>query len=362
MKKINKSIIAVLLMTTVLSGCGNSSETSESRPKIKEMPTEQVSTTETSTETTTTEETTTNTTGTEETTETGSKSTTPPVSDKGNSGSQKPKVNNFTMSYIEDGYEYEEHYCFVPEEATELSDDINLGLITVDGKEFDITNLANAYGEEEIKNIFGEQAGLYTTERLIADKVFDDVCIARKGSPWREKFVFGENRGVEEVEVNQEVYGLAKSKGAYDFITAEYVNGWFRGLHSKCVAMNNSTGNIIEQITVNGEVKPFVEPTGRDTLFTENNDKLITYTDKNIAVGDGTTYGDIVAMFGTEPTYVDVDAGTGNIYTYRNSIVTVGFVTEYSANPNNLVEENLVEEEQERNGSSIVAVYMWLND
>lgn len=67
-------------------------------------------------------------------------------------------------------------------------------------------------------------------------------------------------------------------------------------------------------------------------------------------------------MFGTEPTYVDVDAGTGNIYTYRNSIVTVGFVTEYSANPNNLVEENLVEEEQERNGSSIVAVYMWLND
>lgn len=333
MKNFNKNIVAVLLMATALAGCGNGSETSENTPKIKEIPTEQVSTTEATTV-----------------------ATTIPIEDR------KSKVNNFTMSYIEDGYEYEEHYCFVPEEATELSDDINLGLITVDGKEFDITNLANAYGEEEIKNIFGEQAGLYTTERLIADKVFDDVCIARKGSPWREKFVFGENRGVEEVEVNQEVYGLAKSKGAYDFITAEYVNGWFRGLHSKCVAMNNSTGNIIEQITVNGEVKPFVEPTGRDTLFTENNDKLITYTDKNIAVGDGTTYGDIVAMFGTEPTYVDVDAGTGNIYTYRNSIVTVGFVTEYSANPNNLVEENLVEEEQERNGSSIVAVYMWLND
>lgn len=330
MKNFNKNIVAVLLMATVLSGCGNSPKT----------PTEQASITENTTVAETTEV------------------TTIPIEDR------KPKVNNFELTFEDDtesGFRTIQ-FCFVPEEATELSDDINLGLITVDGKEFDITNLADAYGEEEIKNVFGEQAGLYTTEQLIADKVFDDVYISPKGSPFREKFVFGENMGVEEVEVNRKVYGLAKSKGAYDFITVEYVNGWFRGLHSKCVAMNNSTGNIIEQITVNGEVKPFVEPTGRDTLFTENNDKLITYTDKNIAVGDGTTYGDIVAMFGAEPTYVDVDAGTGNIYTYRNSIVTVGFVTEYSANPNNLVEENLVEEEQERNSSPIVAVYMWLND
>lgn len=35
------------------------------------------------------------------------------------------------------------------EEATVISDDINLGLITVDGKEFDINELSNAYGEEK---------------------------------------------------------------------------------------------------------------------------------------------------------------------------------------------------------------------
>lgn len=329
MKNFNKNIVAVLLMATVLSGCGNSPKT----------PTEQASITENTTVAETTEV------------------TTIPIEDR------KPKVNNFTMSYIDEGLEFEHPYRFVPEEATELSDDINLGLITVDGKEFDITNLANAYGEEEIKNVFGEQAGLYTTERLIADKVFDDVYISPKGSPWEEKFVFGENMGVEEVEVNREVYGLAKSKGAYDFLTVEYVNGWFRGLHSKCVAMNNSTGNIIEQITVNGEVKPFVEPTGRDTLFTENNDKLITYTDKNVAVGDGTTYGDIVAMFGAEPIHIDNDAGAGHILTYRNSTVTVGFIREYPKYNPVLKGKDLEEMTQEEiNSLRIVAVYMWLND
>lgn len=60
-------------------------------------------------------------------------------------------------------------------------------------------------------------------------------------------------------------------------------------------------------------------------------------------------------MFGAEPTYVDVDFGVGNIYTYRNSTVTVGFVTEYSKKPENLNEE-------ERNSSPIVAVYQWLNE
>ena len=126
MKNFNKNIVAVLLMATALAGCGNGSETSENTPKIKEIPTEQVSTTEATTV-----------------------ATTIPIEDR------KPKVNNFTMSYIDEGVEFEHNYCFVPEEATELSDDINLGLITVDGKEFDITNLANAYGEEEIKNVFG---------------------------------------------------------------------------------------------------------------------------------------------------------------------------------------------------------------
>lgn len=305
MKKISKNIIAVLLMATALSGCKNS-------PKIQN----------------------------------GQTST--PIEDK------KPKVNQFTISYTYEGVKHKKYYCFVPEEATNLSDDINLGLITVDGKEFDITNLIDTYGEEEIKNIFGEQAGLYTTERLIADKVFDDVCIARKGSPFYSKFIFGENRNVEGIEVNQEVYGLSKSKGAYDFITIEYINGWFKELHSKCVAMNNLTDNNIEQITVNGKVMPFAEESP-DIQVTVNEDKLITYTDKNIAVGDGTTYGDIVAMFGAEPICVDVDADAGNIYTYRNSTVTVGFVTDYSADPENWIEE-------ERNSSPIVAVYMWLND
>lgn len=233
-----------------------------------------------------------------------------------------------------------------------MSDDINLGLITVDGKEFDITNLANAYGEEEINNIFSEQAGLYTTERLIADKVFEDVYIAFKGSPFYNKFIFGENKGVEEVEVNTEVYGLTKSKGAYDFITVEYVNGWFRGLHSKCLAKNSETSNCVEQITVNGEVKTFVEESP-DIQVTANKDKIITYTDKNIAMGDDTTYGDLVTMFGAEPTYVDVDAGSGTIFTYRNSTVTVGFVIRY-------YEDDLSKEEV--NSLPVVAVYMWLND
>lgn len=234
MKNFNKNIIAVLLMATALTGCGNSPKTPQGIPMttdIPQMPTEQASTPEATTVAETTEATT--------SAETTTVTTTIPIEDR------KPKVNKFTKSYTSAGAEFEHNYCFVPEEATDLSDDVNLGLITVDGKEFDIINLANAYEKEEIRNIFGEQAGLYATERLIADGIFDDVYIAEKGSPFREKFIFGENRGVEEIEVNQERYGLAKSKGAYDFITVEYVNGWFKGLHSKCLAMNNSSSHII---------------------------------------------------------------------------------------------------------------------
>lgn len=60
-------------------------------------------------------------------------------------------------------------------------------------------------------------------------------------------------------------------------------------------------------------------------------------------------------MFGAEPTHVDCDYGDRDIYAYRNSTVTVGFVTDYSKKPENLVVE-------ERNSSPIVAVYMWLNE
>lgn len=359
MRNFNTNIIAVLLMATALTSCGKSSET----PVKKEMSgipmsTEQVSTTEATTVAETETET------TEATTSASAETTTTPVATTIPIEDRKPKVNDFVMKYYGDGIEEIFDYCFVPKEATELSDDVNLGLITVDGKEFDITNLTNAYGDEEIRNIFNEQAGLYTTGQLIKDGVFDDVYIAFKASPYGDVFIFGENKGVEEIEVNQEKYGLAKSKGAYDFITVEYVNNWFRGLHSKCVAMNNPTGNTVEQITVNGEVKTFVEES-RDTQFTENSDKLITYTDKNVAIGDGTTYGDIVAMFGAEPIYVDSDAGAGHVLTYRNSTVTVGFVREYpknSLNPD--IRDKKFEDmsREELNSLRIVAVYQWLND
>ncbi|MDE5770114.1 MAG: hypothetical protein K2I06_00580 [Ruminococcus sp.] len=357
MKNFNKNIVAVLLMATALTSCGKSSET----PVKKEMSgipmsTEQVSTTEATTvaetETETTEATTS---ASAETTTTTPVATTIPIEDR------KPKVNDFTKKYYGDGIEEIFDYCFVPKEATEVSDDINLGLITVDGKEFDITNLANAYGDEEIRNIFNEQAGLYTTGQLIKDGVFDDVYIAFKASPLGEVFIFGENKNVEEIEVNQENYGIAKSKGAFDFITVEYVNNWFRGLHSKCMAMNGSGAG--EQITVNGEKKPFVTATGKDTMFTENIDNLITYTDKHIAIGDGTTYGDIVAMFGAEPIYVDSDAGAGHVCTYRNSTVTVGFVREHPRTNPVLKDKNFRDLTQEEiNSLRIVAVYQWLNE
>ena len=267
MKNFNKNIIAVLLMATLLSGCGNSSESAGKEMSEIPVSTEQVSATETTTvaETEPEAETTETTTSAETTTE--PVATTIPIEDR------KSKVNDFTMTYLDEGVERIFDYCFVPKEATKLSDDVNLGLITVDGKEFDITNLTNAYGQEEIQNVFGEQAGLYTTDQLIADGVFDDVYIAKKGSPYDDKFIFGENKGVEEIEVNQEKYGLAKSKGAYDFITVEYVNDWFRGLHSKSVAMNSSTASTVEQITINGEEMPFVE-SGAGTQFTENSDNV----------------------------------------------------------------------------------------
>lgn len=349
MKIFNKSIIAVLLMATALTGCGNSPKTPQGIPMttdIPQMPTEQASTPEATTVAEATEATT--------SAETTTVATTIPIEDR------KPKVNKLTRTYID----YEDNYCLVPEEATELSDDVNLGLITVDGKEFDIIELSNAYGEEEIGSIFGEQAGLYTTERLIADGIFDDVYIAMKGSPYRETFIFGENKGIEEIEVNQEKYGLAKSKGAYDFITVEYVNGWFRGLHSKCLAMNAPPSSV-EQITVNGEVKTFVDVVMGDPSpqLTTNEDKLITYTDKNIAIGDGTTYGDIVSMFGAEPTEVDADLGAGTIFAYRNSTVTVGFVRGYAEDNPNLKGKKFKDLSQEEiNSIPIVAVYQWLNE
>lgn len=350
MKNFNKNIVAVLLMATALTGCGSPEMSAESQKTPQEIPITQ----ESQTEVAVAEATEVITSASAETT---TVATTIPVEDR------KPKVNKFEHTYADDtesGFTTE-HYCFVPEEATDLSDDVNLGLITVDGKEFDITNLTNAYGDEEIRNIFNEQAGLYTTGQLISDGVFDDVNIAFKGSPFDDKFIFGENKGVEEIEVNQEKYGLAKSKGAYDFITVEYVNNWFRGLHSKCVAMNNPTGNTVEQITVNGEVKPFVERS-RDTQFTENSDKLITYTDKNVAIGDGTTYGDLVAIFGAEPIFVDSDS-IGHILTYRNSTVTVGFQREFPVDNPILKDKNFRDLTQEEiNSLRITGVYMWLNE
>ncbi len=354
MKKINKNIIAILLMATALTGCGDNQEMpAESSGTPTEIPV----TLESQTETTTVAETET----TEAITSTSTETTTTTVATTIHIEDKKPKINDFVMNYYGDGVETIYNYCFVPKEATELSDDVNLGLITVDGKEFDITNLTDTYGEEEIRNIFNEQTGLYTTGQLIKEGIFDDVDIAFKGSPFDDKFIFGENKGIEEIEVNQEKYGFSKSKGAYDFITVEYVNNWFRGLHSKCVAMNNPTGNVVEQITVNDEVKPFVE-ISRDTQFTENSDKFITHTDKNVAIGDGTTYGDIVAMFGAEPTFVDSDS-IGHILTYRNSTVTVGFQREFPVDNPILKDKDFYDLSQEElNSLRITGVYMWLNE
>lgn len=343
MKIFNKSVAAVLLMTAALTGCGNSegipAEIPESSSK-SEISAEQSSEAENTTVEETTEAPT--------SAETTAVATTVPIEDR------KPKVGHFTNNndYALNGAG---DYYFVPQEATDISDDINLGLITVDGKEFNITELSNAYGEEEIQNIFGEQAGLYTTDRLIADGVFDDIYTAKIGNPRFFKFIFGTNRvrWAEGVEVNQEAYGLPNYKGKYDFITVEYVNDWFRGFYSESVVRNNPASTV-EQITINGKEKPFVDVITIDPKFIPNNDGLITYTNKNIAVGRGTTYSDLVSMFGAEPTYVDYN-GVGNIYAYRNSTVTVGFVTKYSAELEDLVEE-------ERNNSSVVAIYMWLND
>lgn len=360
MKIFNKSVAAVLLMTAALTGCGNSegipAEIPESSSKAEMSATQETETEiqaeqSSEAENTTVEETTEAPTSAETT----AVATTVPIEDR------KEKVNQITRTYIEEGLEIEDHYYFVPQEATDISDDINLGLITVDGKEFDITELSNAYGEEEIQNIFGEQAGLYTTDRLIADGVFDDVYTAKIGSPFLREFIFGENRGVEDIKVNQEAYSLPNYKGKYDFITVEYVNDWFRGLHSESVARNNPSSTV-EQITIidsegNQEKKPFVDEVKGEPKpqFIANNDGLITYTDKNIAVGRGTTYSDLVSMFGAEPTYVDYCYKVGNIYTYRNSTVTVGFVTDYNTKVEATVEED-------RNNSSVVAIYMWLND
>lgn len=337
MKIFNKSVAAVLLMTAALTGCGNNggipAEIPESSSKSEISATQ-----ETEAENTTVEEITEAPTSAETTVV-----ATIPIEDR------KEKVNQITKVEFEEGLEFEYHYYFVPQEATDISDDINLGLITVDGKEFDITELSDAYGEEEIQNIFGEQAGLYTTDRLIADKF----------SPFNDKFIFGETKGVEEIAVNQEIYGLDKSKGTYDFITVEYVNDWFKGFYTKSVA-KNAPSSPVEQITVinsegKPEEKPFVDKGNNKPQPTVNGDKLITYTDKNIAVGDGTTYNDLVAIFGAEPTYVDFDYAVGNIYTYRNSTVTVGFVVNYEKEPEYVVEED-------RNNAPVVAVYMWLND
>lgn len=353
MKNFNKTIFAALLMATALSSCGNNSEAPAKIPTTKEVPTKQQSITET----TTVSETTKATTSTSVETTTVETTTTISIEDR------KPKVNDFSKVILDEGVEFSYDYCFVPREATDLSDDINLGLLTVDGKEFDINSLADAYGEDEIKSVFNEQAGLKTKKQLIKDKIFDDVYIASQGNPFFKNFIFGENMGVEEIEVNQEAYGLDKSKGAYDFITVEYVNGWFRGLHSKCLAMNAPP--TVEQITVNGEEKPFVEVKIGDPRpqFTSNEDKFITYTDKNIAVGGGTTFGDLTAIFGAEPTDVDVDLGAGQIFTYRNSTVTVGFVRGYPDLKPELNGKKFEElSEEEINSLPIVAVYQWLNN
>lgn len=349
MKRKSKAISAcftLMCVCAVLTSCGNSGEISAEIPESSskaEISAEQSS----EVEDTTVEETTEAPTSAETTTV-----ATIPIEDR------KPKVSQFTGSYTDEGATFEYHYRFVPEEATVISDDINLGLITIDGKEFDITALSNAYGEEEIQNIFGEQAGLYTTDRLIADGVFDDVYISKKGSPVNDTFVFGNDFDFKttdvEVEIIQEVLGFSKSKGAYDFINVEYVNGWFKGLYSKCFATNTKTSHVVEQI--NGEAFVEIKMGDPKPQYTANEDNLITYTDKNIAVGSSTTYSDLVSMFGAEPTYInDTDYALGNIYTYRNSTVTVGFVINNWQADKDWTEES-------RNNAPVVAVYMWLND
>lgn len=83
MKKFNKNIVAVLFTATILSGCGNSPETSQGIPMttdISEMPITQESTTESATVAETEAETTEATTSTE--TETTTVATTIPVEDR----------------------------------------------------------------------------------------------------------------------------------------------------------------------------------------------------------------------------------------------------------------------------------------
>lgn len=351
MKIFNKSIIAVLLTAAALTGCGNSkgipAEIPENSSKA-EFSAVQEAETEADTVAETTEATTTTSAPAETTVVT----------------TTMPKVNEYTEKYIDDwNEEVEKTYYFVPQEATVLSDDINLGLITVDGKEFDIIELSDAYKNEA--SILKEQAGLYTDRALIANGVFEDVHINECGFPENKRFLFGETmffRRNTNIDVFEELYGLEKSRGIYDFITAEYVNGWFKGLYTKCFAINSSRSNV-EQITVNGEVKPFVEEDEHGSLqITENKDKLITYTDKNIAVGDGTTYSDLVAMFGAEPTYVDYEVSDHDIYAYRNSTVTVGFVIDDLKKSIWYNEVNDDWSEEKRNNAPVIALYMWLND
>lgn len=394
MKIFDKRVIAVLIMATVLTGCGDSTP-QEIPVSTKEPATKAEPVTETTTEVTTEEATETETTtlaeeqeaktSGDDTTEAGDTNNNSSSSNGGNnsnntssgsnntsssnnSGVQKPKVNQFTKRVIDSEYrdEYKDFdYRFVPEEATQISDDINLGLITVDGKEFDITELTDVYGEDEIRSTYNEKAGLFTTDQLIQNGKFEDVHITPKKSPDKpeDSFLFGENKGKEDIDVLTEVYSLDKS-GEYeasDFVTVEYVNDWFVGLHSKCLAMNDAS--VIEQVTINGEMKPFIDNSTPIIQATENTDKLITFTDKNIAVGAGTTYGDIVDMFGAEPVYCDTDWGSGKIWTYRNSTVTVGFVQgTFDSVPAVREKKFQYMSEEERRNLPVVAVYMWLNE
>lgn len=348
MKNFNKIMTAVLIMTATLTACGNSGEISAEIPESSsnsEISAEQ----STEDEDTAVEET--NEVTEEETTEAETTAVaTVPIEDR------KEKITSF--SSYDPVVEYDVTYYYLPKNATDISDDINLGLITVDGKEFDITSLANAYGEDEIASIFNEQAGLYTTDQLIENGVFDDVTVDKKGSPTGYNFIFGTNMGESDVEINEVTYGFDKSRGKYDFINAEYVNGWFIGLHSSCKSGNN--GRFVEQVTVNGVEMPFLEEETANPQLLANDTNLITFTEKNVKIGIGgeTTYSDLVSMFGTEPTRVDCDTLTGDIYTYRNSTVTVGFVINdfYSGDRSSKWTE------EDRETAPVVAVYMWLND
>lgn len=147
------------------------------------------------------------------------------------------------------------------------------------------------------------------------------------------------------------------------------MDGSFGAIHSKSYAHGSYRKEDKEFITVDGEEKTFVEEDIGYQL-TESNRRM-TFTDKDIAVGDGTTYGDIVAMFGAEPTEVDADANeVGEIYTYRNSTVTVGFVFAFPRLVPELeykypeLKYKYYDEltEEQKNSLPLIAVYMWLND